>query len=192
MSKPWQTLEQAINVRVSDKLVSPVNVNDDKYVYVSFKLTEGKYAGCHVSALVSVGEFDPYYVEFKVTRGFGEDIERFIHKGLGCEDACNLQDQLIEILASDLEYDTESKAYSDFETDISFTPKSYEELENISDKECDLILIDRELLDIPEHTTGRWPADVTTYPYEKDFDQEKYIAAFWGQTEDNYILLQDL
>ncbi|MEF1335587.1 hypothetical protein REH81_02165, partial [Vibrio rotiferianus] len=64
MSKPWQTLEQAINVRVSDKLVSPVNVNDDKYVDVSFKLTEGKYAGCHVSALVSVGEFDPYYVEF--------------------------------------------------------------------------------------------------------------------------------
>ncbi|POB47153.1 hypothetical protein [Vibrio vulnificus] len=205
MNKPLQTLSQAINGRVSEKLVSDVNVNEDKYIDVSFKLAEGKYAGCHVSAIVSLGDFDPYYVEIEVSDA---NLKPILNKAQGCDCVCNLQDQLVEFLESDLEFDTDSKAYYDFETDISFSPKSYEELENVSDeefeatafydgvgimvKECDLILIERSLLDAPEHNAGCWPANVKTYRYDKGFDQEKYIAAFWGRAVDNYILLSEL
>ncbi len=205
-----KTLSQAINVRVSEELVSDVNINKDKYIEVSFKLAEGKYADCHVSAIVSLGEFDPYYVEIEASDA---TLKPILNKAYGCDCVCNLQDQLVEFLESDLEFDTESKAYYDFETDISITTNDVGELEryidNIFDgeefeatgyydgvgvkvKECDLILIERSLLDAPEHSAGCWPANVTTYRYDKDFDQEKYIAAFWGRSVDNYILLLEL
>lgn len=196
-----QTLNEAIQARISEKLVSAVN--PEKYIEISFKLTNGQYDGHRVSAIVSVGDSDPLYVEIELSDSKFKPQQT---KGLGCFDVCNLHDQLIEFLESDLGFDSESNAYSDFETDIAFSLSSVSELDDISDDELDvttyfdglgitvlesnLVLVKRDLLDKPENATGLFDADIETTTYTQNFDSDLYIPAFWSGTADNYIIVE--
>ena len=199
--KVTQSLSKEINTRVSEKLVSAVN--PEKYIEISFKLTNGQYDGHRVSAIVSVGDSDPLYIEIELSDSKFKPQQT---KGLGCYDVCNLHDQLIEFLEGDLGFDSESNMYSDFETDIAFSLSSVSELDDISDdeldvttyfggenlmvSECDLILVKRNLLDMPQHATGLFDPDLETTTYTKNFDSNLYIPAFWSGTADNYIIVE--
>ncbi|CAH6938167.1 conserved hypothetical protein [Vibrio chagasii] len=199
--KVTQTLSEAISVRVTEKLVNAVN--PDKYIEISFKLTNDKYDGHRVSAIVSVGDSDALYVEIEHS---DSEFKPLQNKGLGCCDVCNLHDQLIEFLESDLGFDSDSNAYSDFETDIAFSLSSVSELDGISDDELDvttyfdgigmtvlesnLVLIKRDLLDKPENATGLFDADIETTTYAQHFDSDLYIPAFWSGIVDNYIIVE--
>ncbi|MEZ9701572.1 hypothetical protein AB4455_06465 [Vibrio sp. 10N.261.46.E12] len=198
--KVTQSLSKEINTRVSEKLVGAVS--KEKYIEIGFQLTSGQYDGHRVSAIVCVGSTDALYVEIEVS---DLDLKPIQNKGLGCSDVCNLHDQLIEFLESDLGFDSESNSYSNFETDIELS-LSAAELAEISDDEsevttyfggeslmvsdCDLILVKRNLLDMPQHATGLFDPDLETTTYTKNFDSNLYIPAFWSGTADNYIIVE--
>ncbi len=75
-------------------------------------------------------------------------------------------------------------------TNQVFEATAYYDGVGIKVDKCELVLIERSLINTPERAGGHWPENVATHPYTENFDQREYIAAFWSSSVNNYILIE--
>lgn len=189
------TLSHDIQVRIDQALMDVLE--QDKIVFVSFDLPQSTYGACNVNIMVSNGQESPYEVDVDIMDSNNENV--LFENVVGCEDLCNLHDQIMELAITTCAVNPDSFCHSNFETDIVWAKDDkefgYDPILEVSTyygghtdsvHESDLVLIERSLI----NQVGTYPANTITHKYQSGFDQTTYIPAHWGRSVNNYILVE--